>query len=119
MTINYLFPNRFKKIGWLLIIPGVLFGALYLIYQADISFFDAKVFAITKSALFGDTSFFTISENNILDEIASILIIVGALLIAFSKEKIEDELISKIRLESLVCATYINYLILILAVFLV
>ena len=119
MTINYLFPNRFKKIGWLLFIPGVLFGALYVIYQNDISYFNAKVFAITKSEIFGDTSFFTISENNILDEISSVLIIVGALLIAFSKEKIEDEFISKIRLESLVWATYVNYLVLMLAVLLV
>ncbi|MGB3922738.1 MAG: hypothetical protein WBL00_02275, partial [Bacteroidales bacterium] len=55
-------------------------------------------------------------ENNVLDEISSILLIIGALLIAFSKEKTEDEFISKIRLESLVWATYINYAILIFAI---
>ena len=116
MKTNYLFPNRFKKIGWLLFIPGIILGIVYLIYQSDISLFNIKVFAIAKEAIFSDTNFFSISENNVLDEISSILLIIGALLIAFSKEKSEDEFISKIRLESLVWATYINYAILILAI---
>ena len=116
MKTNYLFPNRYKKLGWLLFIPGIILGIVYLIYQSDISLFDIKVFAIAEKAIFSDTTFFSISENNVLDEISSILIIIGALLIAFSKEKYEDEFISKIRLESLVWATYINYAILILAI---
>jgi hypothetical protein len=116
MKTNYLFPNHFKKIGWLLFIPGIILGIVYLIYQSDISLFDIKVFAIAEKVIFNDADFFTISENNVLDEISSILLIIGALLIAFSKEKTEDEFISKIRLESLVWATYINYAILILAI---
>ena len=116
MKTNYLFPNRFKKIGWLLFIPGIILGIVYLIYQSDISLFDIKVFAIAEKVIFNDADFFTISENNVLDEISSILLIIGALVIAFSKEKTEDEFISKIRLESLVWATYINYAILIFAI---
>lgn len=116
MKTNYLFPNRFKKIGWLLFIPGIILGIVYLVYQSDISLFNIKVFAIAEEAIFSDANFFSISENNVLDEISSILLIIGALLIAFSKEKSEDEFISKIRLESLVWATYINYAILILAI---
>ena len=108
MKTNYLFPNRLKKIGWLLFIPGIILGIVYLIYQSDISLFNIKVFAIAEEAIFSDTTFFSISENNILDEISSILLIIGTLLIAFSKEKSEDEFISKIRLESLVWATYIS-----------
>ncbi|MFK5880445.1 MAG: hypothetical protein QM478_13230 [Flavobacteriaceae bacterium] len=56
------------------------------------------------------------SDNNITDELASILLIVGGLIVAFSKAKDEDEYISKIRTESLIWATYVNYGILILAV---
>ena len=116
MKTNYLFPNRFKKIGWFLFIPGIILGILYLIYQSDLSFFDIKIFAIAEDAIFKDANFFSISENNVLDEISGILLIIGALFIAFSKEKSEDEFISKIRLESLVWATYLNYAILILAI---
>jgi hypothetical protein len=47
--------------------------------------------------------------NNILNDIIGILIIISSLLVAFSKEESEDEYISKIRLESLVWAVYVNY----------
>jgi hypothetical protein len=116
MSTNYLFPNRYKKLGWLLFILGIIIGIAFLIYQSDINLFNIKAFALAEEALFSDNSFFSISGNNFLDDISSILIIIGALLIAFSKEKFEDEFISKIRLESLVWATYINYAILTLAI---
>ncbi len=116
MKTNYLFSNRYKKVGWLLFIPGFILGLVFLICQSEISLFNFKVFSIEEQAIFSDTNFFSILENNILNELSSILIISGALLIAFSKEKSEDEFISKIRLESLLWATYINYAILLLAI---
>jgi hypothetical protein len=51
-----------------------------------------------------------------LDEISGLLLIIGGLLIVSSKAKSEDEFISKIRLESLLWATYVNYFILILTI---
>lgn len=116
MKTNYLFPNRFKKIGWFLFVPGVILGLLFLIFEPDIDFLNIKVLSIAEKSIFSDAKYFSISENNVLDEIASILLIVGAIFIAFSKEKIEDEFIAKIRLESLVWATYINYAILLIAI---
>ena len=116
MKTNYLFPHQFKRIGWFLFIPGVLLGILFLITKSDISILNFKVLSIAEERIFGETVFFSITENNILDEITGLLLIIGALLIAFSKEKSEDEFISKIRLESLVWATYINYAILIFTI---
>ncbi|OYT14638.1 MAG: hypothetical protein B7C24_17275 [Bacteroidetes bacterium 4572_77] len=63
-----------------------------------------------------DFVYLSLSKSNIIDELISLLILIGGLFIAFSKQKSEDEFISKIRLESLVWATYINYAILILSV---
>ena len=54
--------------------------------------------------------------NNILNEILGVLIIISTFLVAFSKEKSEDEYISKIRFESLAWAVYFNYAILILTI---
>ncbi len=116
MKTNYLFPHQYKRIGWFLFIPGVLLGILFLIAQSDISILNFKVLSIAEQRFFGETVFFSIVENNVLDEITGLLLIIGALLIAFSKEKSEDEFISKIRLESLVWATYINYAILIFTI---
>jgi hypothetical protein len=116
MKTNFLFPRKFKKMGWFLFIPGVLLGILYLITQTEPSLLDLEVFAVAHQPLFDKTVLFATTENNIFDEIIGLLIIIGAILIAFSKEKSEDEFISKIRLESLVWATYVNYAILILTI---
>ena len=59
------------------------------------------------------------TENNILNEILGVLVIISAIMIAFSKESDEDEFIANIRLKSLVWATYWNYGILLLAFLLV
>jgi hypothetical protein len=59
--------------------------------------------------LIWQNAFFKFIENSILDEILTIGIIVGGILVGFSKLKEEDEMISKIRYESLVWATYLNY----------
>lgn len=115
MKSNYLFPNQFKKIGWIVLIIGLALGVLFLISPTDINFFNIKVFAIAGQPIFGKSAIFSIYKNNTLNELVGLFIMTGLLFIAFSKEKSEDEFISKIRLESLVWATYVNYVVLGLA----
>lgn len=112
MKINYLFPSKYKKIGWFIFIPSAIFGFLTLLYDYEPAFLDFNIPAIFIDELFGEKHFFGMVNNNILNEILGILIIISSLLVAFSKEKVEDEYISKIRLESLVWAVYVNYAIL-------
>jgi hypothetical protein len=118
MKTNYLLPNRFKKIGWILFIPGIILGAIFLaLDKIEPGFLNINVFAIVEGEFFdGGSQFFTTPKNNIMDEIIALLLIVGSIFIALSKEKNEDEFISRIRLESLVWATYVNYFILILTI---
>ncbi len=116
MKPNFILPRVFKKIGWMLFIPGILFGIMYLILKDELHFLDLPVFAIANDEILNKTVFFSIIKNNVFDEIIGLLLIAGGLFIAFSKEKTEDEFIAKIRLESLVWATYVNYSVLILSV---
>ncbi|MEI7509257.1 MAG: hypothetical protein WCJ62_07300 [Flavobacterium sp.] len=74
-----------------------------------------NVFTLISDQFFSTPAYFKFEENGVLDEILLILIIVGALLIGFSKTKNEDKFISKIRYESLVWATYFNFGLMILA----
>lgn len=115
MKTKLLFPYRFKMIGWLLLIPATVLGILCLFFDFEADFFDVQVFAIYGSGDFLSKSsqFLKLAENNVTDEIAAILFIIGALFVAFSCQKTEDEFIAKTRLESLVWATYVNYIILI------
>ena len=115
MKLNFLFPNKFKRIGWLTLIPSVIIGLLTLIYEYEPSFLDFNVPAIFVDELFSvNKKTFRMVTNNILNEILGVLIIISTFLVAFSKEKSEDEYISKIRFESLAWAVYFNYAILIL-----
>lgn len=115
MIINYLFPNKFKKIGWLILIPSAILGIVTLIFEYEPSFLDFKLPGIFVTEILGKTKMFGMVTNNILNDIIGILIIISSLLVAFSKEESEDEFISKIRLESLVWAVYVNYGILLLS----
>ena len=63
----------------------------------------------------GDQLVFAMAENNVLNEIIGVILIISGLMVAFSKEKQEDEFISKLRLESLVWATYVNYAVLLVS----
>lgn len=114
MKSRILFPNYFKRVGWMILIPATILGILSVFEILEFDFLEnTKVFAIIGTDnFFGSTSFFNVIKNNIADELIGLLFIIGAILVAFSKEKHEDEFIAKIRLESLVWATYVNYAIL-------
>jgi hypothetical protein len=116
MMTNYLFSNRFKKLGWVLFIPSLVGAILISIYEPEFDFLDLKAFAIFNDDFFNSKRFFYLIDNNLADEILCVLLIVGGVLVAFSKEKIEDEMVTKIRLESLVWATYVNYAVLLACV---
>jgi len=61
----------------------------------------------------GDSMLFT--SQHLFYISSAILMLVGLFLIAFSKEKIEDEQIAQLRLDSLRWSIYLNYLILLLS----
>jgi len=120
MKSRFLISHKYKPLGWILFVLGLVFGIFLLINDFDYFDWEVKVFPlIGESGFFSTNPSLEWSTNNIGDEVASILLIVGGILVAFSRTKDEDEYISKIRMESLIWATYINYFILILAVLLV
>ncbi len=119
MKVNYLFPSKYKKIGWFIFIPTLIFGLYTVIYEYEPALLDMDVFAIFIDEFFDEPKILGIINNNILNELLGILMIISSILVAFSKEADEDEFISKLRLESLVWATYVNYGVLLLAFLLV
>lgn len=116
MSNTPLLPHSYKKIGWLLLITGLVLGIWYLLRTPEYSFFSTKMFAAVGEEALGKNYFFKIIENNILDELIAIVAIIGALIVAFTKETIEDEFIQKMRLDSLMWATIISYAVLVLII---
>ncbi|MCX6185655.1 MAG: hypothetical protein NTU43_01500 [Bacteroidetes bacterium] len=115
MKTRFLFPYSFKRMGWIMLVPSCIVGLIVYFMDYQFPFLDVKVFAIAGSFPFSPRANFSLSDNNITDELLCILIIVGALFVACSEEKMEDEFIAQTRLESLLWATYINYILLLLA----
>jgi hypothetical protein len=109
MQTKFLLPNRAKFWGWIITIPSFILMILYLQFDFTLPFLDYAAKGVQKIS-FDNGLLFNIQFNNFTDEIGSVLLITGLLLIAFSKEKDEDERISKLRLESLLWATLVNSL---------
>ena len=118
MKTNYLISNKYKPLGWTMFILGIIGGIILMIGDYETEWLRVKMLAIYsgESILSNDTGFFRIVENSIVDEIVSLLIILGGLMVGFSREKVEDEFIYKLRKDSLVWAMLFNYFILVLAI---
>ena len=117
MNVNYLFPNKYKPIGWFVLIPSAILGFIIILLDLEPDFLTFNLPAIFIDEFFGEKYFFGMTQNNLLNEIIGVIIIISSLIVAFSKEKSEDEYISKIRLESLVWAVYVNYGVLLISFF--
>jgi len=116
-----LFPNYCKKIGWFIFIPSLVLGILSLtnvFVSPEISSF---VFYNSGFPLSNeDSGLFTNTQIDLFPNLFGILIIIGGILIGFSKEKVEDEYISGLRLKSVFWSLIVTYsiiLILFLTVF--
>ena len=125
MEPRFLFSHRYKLIGWLLAIPALVLGLFVLLSDFSFEFLTLQLpFKYVFSDTFTNASS-TINTTdevavlNLTDEVAAIGAIIGLLLVAFSKVKIEDEYVSKIRLESLQWAIYLNFALLIIAIALI
>lgn len=112
MKTKFLFPNYFRIIGWILLFPSFLLSIIF--YNYELPFLKCKVFALISEDIFEPSKYFSVIETNVTNELFGILLIVAAVFVAFSREKNEDEYISKIRMESLIWAVYVNYGLLIL-----
>jgi hypothetical protein len=53
------------------------------------------------------------NSHHIFFMLTTLLMLIGLVIVAFAKEKVEDEQISQLRLDSLQWAVYLNYIILI------
>jgi len=118
MKSNYLLPNKFKSSGWILLILGMVSSIYLFIGNYQYEPIKIKVISILNNFQFhsNDWSFMKIIETGIAGELTILAVIIGGLIVGFSKEKIEDEFIYKLRKDSLVWAFLINYSILIIAV---
>jgi hypothetical protein len=115
MLNKMLLPNRYKKIGWIILIPSTIFGILLSYADFEGYQLQTSVFAFFSDGIFSNAQSFKFIHTNISNTLAGVFFIIGAMLVSFSKEKNEDEYIAEIRLSSLLWAVCISYILLLLA----
>ena len=104
---SFLLPHIFGKIGWAILIPFTIFGLFIMITGgSDINF----------GRFFSATGDYLAIESQILNNITIIGLLIGLIFTSCSREKYEDEMISAIRIDSLLIALYISVIVLIIAV---
>ncbi len=115
MTNKLLLPNKYKRIGWMILFPAIILGVILSLTDFEPRWFKMKVFSIFPDGFSGQDQFFSIVETNVAATIVGLILIVGAIFVGFAKEKIEDEFVAELRLSSLLWAVWVNYALLFLA----
>lgn len=115
MKSKLLLPNKYKKIGWYILVPATMLGLVLVYYDFDAEWISAPMFSVVTDGTGLQYSFFSVNNTNITNTAIGALFIIGAMLVGFSKEKQEDEFIAEIRLSSLLWAVCASYLLLLLA----
>ncbi|WP_121808542.1 hypothetical protein [Mucilaginibacter kameinonensis] len=104
MKSRFLFPHYCRLIGYLCFVIDIL---------------KAIILKLLHPQGFTQTGDVPNIWMNITNDFNIIIVIIGLLLIAFSREKDEDELISQLRLDSLQWAIYVNYCLFLILVVLI
>lgn len=110
MRSKLLLPEKYKWIGLALFLPALALGIATFFFDFQFAFL--TIGKKTAGRIFED-------QVNLTDEFALTGLIVGMLFMAFARERHEDEYITRVRLESLQWAVILNYVLLILATWLV
>jgi hypothetical protein len=103
MRTNYLFPFKARYFGIALILLHIPIKLLWdSLYPGGYGHHDSVA----------DKEWFLFSPPHLFFIGTTLMVLVGLFLVAFSKERIEDEQIVQLRLDSLRWAIYLNYAIL-------
>lgn len=106
-----LLPHLFRYVGYLLIFLSL--GSAYLYFWGGRPvFFEVPVFAVVTS--YAETRWFVLAQTNALDEMALVFALAGLLIIFFSKEKIESEYLSFLRMKAIVYGIFTTSTLLVL-----
>jgi hypothetical protein len=110
MKKTYLLPNYFKLIGSLLAFPSLIILILN-IFEIPILDFEFSFYGLSFDVGFCNAPhqwICSMNQTNFAITILPIIIVIGLVFLSFSKEKFEDEMITKIREKSFVWAIMVG-----------
>ena len=116
MKKDYLFPYRFKWIGWSLFLP---FALLFFVGGMFTNAIDDDLISfptlVIEAGFHHDAELFVgVQHEGMFEEICIVAMSLGLLFVAFARERDEDEYVEHLRLHSFVWAIKANTVLLIL-----
>jgi hypothetical protein len=120
---SLLIPHAYKKIGWILLVPSLLTGLFFMFgFGGESPFgFGGESPSSPRIWTFGyfgqeflsqPKSPIRLDKIELIPNLIGILLLIGGILVMFSKEKKEDEYINQIRLNSFQNSVFFNYILL-------
>lgn len=108
-------PRSFKFVGIIFFVSGLVAGISRFYLGVKPKVLNMKVFAVYSE--YFDQKYLQTMQNNLGEEITILFIIAGLFLIAFSREKVENEIICQIRYKSMIMSFYLSFVFLLSANF--
>jgi glucose uptake protein GlcU len=106
-------PKGFRPLGIILSIFGIILLILKHQFNYKPDFLNLKVFALY--SFYIEAKRFTMITHQMIEDIAGILLITGMFMIAFSREKVENEIMDAIRLKAFFITVWFNFFYLLFA----
>jgi hypothetical protein len=103
---SFLLPKGLRPLGIIFSAAGIILAILRFFFGYKPELLKRNVFAIYSQYL--GSKFMQVIKNQLLEEVAGVLFMLGLFLIAFTKEKDENEKTNEIRLRSFFTAAYLN-----------
>ena len=110
-----LLPHRFQKIGWALLVPSLLLGSFIVFNGHDTSGLAAKIEYVVRLGREVDIQRLGNGIEPWLNNFIIISLLLGAVFVTCSRERVEDEMIAHIRLNALLTALYVHTAVVIVA----
>jgi hypothetical protein len=115
MKLTFLMPRNLRFLGIIFIVLGLILGISRFYFGNKPDMLEMKMFAFSSSYL--DTKYMEIVRNNLSEEITGFFLVAGLFLIAFSREKEENEQKNNLRLKAFYITAYLNFLFLLVSLF--
>jgi hypothetical protein len=114
-----LLPNRFKIVGWVLLLPFTVLGLMRLINYEKIELSWLEYSRDGADFLNGGDWLFNLRYNNFTDELISLGLLLGLALVAFARTRTEDEWTIHLRLSAWLWSIIANTMVVTLSITLI
>jgi hypothetical protein len=111
---SFLLPKGLRPLGFIFTAAGIILAIIRFYFGYKPELLKRNVFAIYSHYL--DSKFMQVIKNQLLEEVAGVLLVLGIFLIAFTKEKDDDEKTNEIRLRAFFITTYLNVLFILISI---